>query len=285
MKNIFWHIYVTDEQGGEDGHMKFVKMQGLGNDFICVDNEVCVKDRKSEHAVRLCDRHYGIGADGLIFIGKSDKADKKIEIYNPDGTKAEMCGNGIRCVGRYLYEKEISPKKKIWIETDAGVKVISFKTEDMIEVDMGIPGLTGKGLRGCGRDEIEVDGEKIYFTAVSMGNPHAVIFVEDPDNIDLEKMGYAIEHHPMFPNRTNVEFAKVVDRENITMRVWERGAGETRACGTGACAAAVAAVVNGFADEKVRVGLKGGTLMIRWDRYVNRVWMTGPAVKVFEGEI
>ena len=272
--------------------MKFIKMQGLGNDFICLDSESVEEEKILPFIPRLCDRHYGIGADGVILIKDSDKADRKMEIYNADGTRAKMCGNGIRCIGRYLYENGIDKEKILSIETDSGIKEVGYvEEENMIRVDMGSPCLETRGIPVLGEKDmildqkINVNGEKYRFTAVSMGNPHAVVFVDDPDSICIERTGPAFEYHPLFPDRTNVEFVKVRNSGSMEMRVWERGVGETLACGTGACAATVAAVLNNLTDDKVKVKLKGGNLFVRWNRKVNRVYMTGPAVKVFDGEI
>ena len=271
--------------------MKFVKMQGCGNDFIIFESSDFVTEDLTAWSERVCDRRYGIGADGVIIIRDSDRADKKIEIYNSDGTRAKMCGNGIRCVGRILYDHGMNRKHKISIETDAGIRDLRLAEDNMISVDMGEPLLETKGIPVMGEknimvnERIEVCNTQYKFTAVSMGNPHAVLFVEDTDKINIERIGISLEYHPIFPERTNVEFVKVTDRQNLEMRVWERGAGETPACGTGACAAVVAAVLNNLTDDTVKVKLKGGNLFVRWNRKVNRVYMKGPAVKVFDGEI
>lgn len=285
------HIYKQNDVPGRDV-MKFIKMQGLGNDFICLDGKELNIEEILPNISSLCDRHYGVGADGIILIKDSDKADRQMEIYNADGTRAKMCGNGIRCVGKYLYENSMDKDRVVYIETDTGIRELRFvEEENMIQVDMGSPCLETRGIPVLGEKDIilnqkiEVSGETYRFTAVSMGNPHAVVFVKNPDRICLERTGPAFEYHPLFPDRINVEFVRVRNHAELEMRVWERGVGETLSCGTGACAATVAAVLNNLTDDKVKVKLKGGNLFVRWNRKVNRVYMTGPAVKVFDGEI
>lgn len=323
--------------------MKFTKMQGLGNDYVYVN---CLKEKPehpAEAAKRISDRHFGIGSDGLILICPSEKADFEMVMYNADGSRGEMCGNGIRCVAKYVYDNGLTDQTHISVDTLAGVKYLDLTVEDgkavQIRVDMGepelragkIPILSGAVDEECAVDEeailgeeilgddnrlvgekiteegdrfpeednecsdesdarfidesIVVDGMEYRMTGVSMGNPHAVVFLEDVKHLDIEKIGPKFENHERFPHRINTEFVRVIDRETIEMRVWERGSGETLACGTGACAAAVASILNGLAERRVTVKLPGGDLLIEWDEKSGRVYMTGPAVTVFEGEI
>ena len=286
--------------------MKFTKMHGCGNDYIYVDGskeKVREKD-KPELVRRLSDRHFGIGGDGVIFINPSEEADFEMEMYNMDGTRAEMCGNGIRCVAMFVYDKGLTDKTSISIVSCGKVKHLELSVEDgkvsAIKVNMGQPILKAEEIpvtieNNDGfmiKDDgavisapIEVGGQNYKMTCVSMGNPHAVVFVDDVSSLELEKIGPLFENHACFPRRINTEFVKVLDRENIEMRVWERGTGETLACGTGACASVVASVLNGLTQEQVTVKLLGGNLQIRWDREEDLVYMTGPAATVFEGEI
>lgn len=273
--------------------MKFTKMQGLGNDYVyvnCLEEEV---EHPSETAVQISDRHFGVGADGLILIRPSEQADFEMEMYNADGSRGEMCGNGIRCVAKYVYDYGLTDKTHISIETLGGIKYLDLVVEEgkvkLVKVDMGSPILEaekipikGKGERIL-NEEIRVDGMEYHITGVSMGNPHAVVFLEDVKNLEIEKTGPLFEHHECFPNRVNTEFVHVLDKKHVEMRVWERGSGETLACGTGACAAAVACVLNGLTEDEVTVKLLGGELQIRWDREKNTVYMTGPAEVVFDG--
>ena len=275
--------------------MKFTKMQGLGNDYVYVD---CFKekiDSPSELAVKISDRHFGVGSDGLIMINPSDKADFEMEMYNADGSRGEMCGNGIRCVAKYVYDYGLTDKTRISVETLGGIKYLDLTVENgkvtLVKVDMGQPKLSPEKIPVIADGEqvidepILVDGEGYRMTCVSMGNPHAVIFVdEDVKNLPLEITGPKFENHERFPNRINTEFVRVLDRNTVEMRVWERGSGETLACGTGACAVAVACVLNGLTEEDVTVKLLGGDLQIKWDRENDRVYMTGPAEVVFDGE-
>ena len=263
--------------------MKFTKMQGLGNDYVYVNCfEETVKDPKRT-AVLVSDRHFGIGADGLILIQPSDIADCRMDMYNMDGSRGAMCGNGIRCVGKYAYDHHIVDKTKISVETLSGVKHLDLKAVDgkaqAVTVDMGKPVITSDLP-----EEIVADGTRYEFTGISMGNPHAVVFMDAIEELDLKQIGPGFEMHPRFPDRTNTEFVQVIDRNRIKMRVWERGSGETMACGTGACAAAVACVLAGYTQNRVQVELLGGTLDITWDREKDTVYMTGPAVEVFSGE-
>lgn len=275
--------------------MKFTKMQGLGNDYVYVN---CLKEKIAdppELARKISDRHFGVGSDGLIMINPSDKADFEMEMYNADGSRAEMCGNGIRCVAKYVYDYGLTDKTYISVETLAGIKYLDLTVEDgkvsLVKVDMGQPILepekipvATKGSRVVD-EPLLVDGKEYRMTCVSMGNPHAVIFVdEDVKNLPLEKIGPSFENHICFPKRVNTEFVRVIDRHTAEMRVWERGSGETLACGTGTCAVAVACVLNGLTEDAITVHLLGGDLYIEWDREKNTVYMTGPAEAVFDGE-
>ena len=275
--------------------MKFTKMQGLGNDYVYVN---CLKEKIAdppELARKISDRHFGVGSDGLIMINPSDKADFEMEMYNADGSRAEMCGNGIRCVAKYVYDYGLTDKTYISVETLAGIKYLDLTVENgkvsLVKVDMGQPILepekipvAAKGSRVVD-EPLLVDGKEYRMTCVSMGNPHAVIFVdEDVKNLPLEKLGPSFENHTCFPKRVNTEFVRVTDRHTAEMRVWERGSGETLACGTGACAVAVACALNDLTEDAVTVHLLGGDLYIEWDREKNTVYMTGPAEAVFDGE-
>ncbi len=275
--------------------MKFTKMQGLGNDYVYVN---CLKEKIAdppELARKISDRHFGVGSDGLIMINPSDKADFEMEMYNADGSRAEMCGNGIRCVAKYVYDYGLTDKTYISVETLAGIKYLDLTVENgkvsLVKVDMGQPILepekipvAAKGSRVVD-EPLLVDGKEYRMTCVSMGNPHAVIFVdEDVKNLPLEKIGPSFENHICFPKRVNTEFVRVIDRHTAEMRVWERGSGETLACGTGTCAVAVACVLNGLTEDAITVHLLGGNLYIEWDREKNTVYMTGPAEVVFDGE-
>lgn len=269
--------------------LKFAKYQGLGNDFILLDNMAGKLKLGEKHILKLCDRHFGIGCDQLLIIGSSAKADYKMTLYNQDGSNAEMCGNGIRCLAQYLYSHRITRRKNLDIETGAGI----IKTKisgDMVEVDMGEPELDGPKIPVNRKGQVinsllQTDAGKFKINAVSMGNPHAVIFVKNVKMVPIEQFGPAIENHPVFPRKTNVGFAQVVTRRKISLRVWERGAGATLACGTGACAAVVAGTLNGLTERMVTVSLPGGVLKIRWDAATNRIFIIGPAVEVFTGSI
>lgn len=267
--------------------MKFSKWQGLGNDFIIIDDRDNKYRLMEKQISFLCHRNFGIGCDQLMVVRKSRKADFRMELYNQDGGRAEMSGNGIRCFAMYITGKRLSRKKELEIETDAGIIRPKIKGE-VVAVDMGEPILQGRQIP-MHRDgqvvnaPLETDNGIFNITAVSMGNPHVVIFVSDVEKVNLEKHGPALENHPVFPNRSNVEFAQIVARDRIKLRVWERGAGPTLACGTGACATVVAGVLNGLTKRKVTVSLPGGRLDINWDEETNRVFMTGPAVEVFNG--
>ena len=275
--------------------MKFTKMQGCGNDYIYVDCTKNLIDNIRETAIKVSDRHFGIGSDGLILIRPSDKADFMMDMYNNDGSSGKMCGNGIRCVAKYVYDKGLTNKTSLKIETLSGIKDLELSVENgkvkSVTVDMGSPVMKADAIPVISqKDElinepVEIGGRTYNITCISMGNPHAVVFVDDVDNLALEAIGPLFENHPMFPERVNTEFVLVLDRKHIKMRVWERGSGETLACGTGACASVIACILNGLTDSEVTVTLRGGDLLIRYDEAANKVYMTGPAVTVFEGEI
>lgn len=277
--------------------MKFTKMHGCGNDYIYFD---CTKEKIDDEkaaAVKLSDRHFGIGADGIILIKKSKKADFEMVMYNADGSRGAMCGNGIRCVAKYVYDNGLTDKKSISIESMGAVKYIDIDVKKgravSAKVDMGKPCLDAKSIPViCGSDRavnmpVTVDGDEYKITCVSMGNPHAVVFLDiSPKDFPLEEIGPMFENKSIFPDRTNTEFIRIIDRRNLEMRVWERGSGETLACGTGACAAAVAAIINGYADNDLTVHLLGGELNISWSgNDEDSVFMTGPAETVFSGDI
>lgn len=270
-------------------------MQGIGNDYVYVN---CLKEKVNnpcEVSRFISDRHFGIGSDGLILIKPSEIADFKMEMYNADGSQGEMCGNGIRCVAKYVYDYKLTNKTQITIETLAGIKELELTIKDgkaiLIKVNMGSPTLKPSNIPVLAEGEkvvnepIEVDGKEYRMTCVSMGNPHAVIFMNEIKSLNLEKIGPGFEKHVKFPKRINTEFVRVIDSQTIEMRVWERGSGETLACGTGACATTVASILNGYTKEKVTMKLLGGDLIIEWDKETNKVYMTGPAEIVFEGEI
>ena len=281
--------------------IKFTKMEGLGNDYVYVD---CTKqnlENASNLAKIISDRHFGVGSDGLILIESSKKADFRMQMFNSDGTEAEMCGNGIRCVGKYVYDKGLTDKTTLKIETLAGIKVLNLNVEDgkvkTVKVDMGepildyklIPAKDGKVYKS--RDgikfykvNINIEGDLKELTCVSMGNPHGIDFANNIEKLKIEKFGPIIEVDEHFPNKVNAEFIEILDKHNIKMRVWERGAGETLACGTGACASVVASFLNGYTERNVTVELLGGKLEIEWNKEDNHVYMTGPAETVFEGE-
>lgn len=304
--------------------MKFTKMQGCGNDYIYINGfvEKIPQEEKPELVRRISDRNFGIGGDGAIFINPSAEADFEMEMYNADGSRAEMCGNGIRCVAKFVYEKGLTDKTDISVISCGQIKYLQlFLKEgkvDTVRVNMGAPelrperipvtmGSTGgtagreasnKETAASGEEEpgqtakacviaepILVQGKEYKMTCVSMGNPHAVIFMEDVADLKIEQIGPHFENHERFPKRINTEFVKVLDRKTVQMRVWERGTGETLACGTGCCATVVACILNGLTDDKVTVKLLGGEIEIEWDREADLVYMTGPAVTVFEGEI
>ena len=282
---------------------KFTKMQGCGNDYIYVNGftEKIPQEEKTELVRHISDRHFGIGGDGVIFINPSAEADFEMEMYNADGSRGEMCGNGIRCVAKYVYDKGLTDKTDISVISCGQIKYLQlFLKEgqvDTVRVNMGAPELRPERIpvtvaeAGMPLEKerivnapIIVQGKEYKMTCVSMGNPHAVIFLEDVTNLEIEQIGPYFENHERFPKRINTEFVKVLDKKTVQMRVWERGTGETLACGTGCCATVVACILNGLTDEKVTVKLLGGEIEIEWDREANLVYMTGPAVTVFEGE-
>ncbi|WP_211745325.1 diaminopimelate epimerase [Paenibacillus sp. Marseille-Q4541] len=274
--------------------MEFTKMHGLGNDFVVVYGEKELPHNAAELAIKWCNRFFGIGADGLVYILPSDEADFQMRIINSDGTEAEQCGNAIRCVAKYVYDHGHIDRESITIQTiGAGVQPVLLTVEDgkvsKVRVDMGAPILDGLQIptmidaSPVVNQAIEAGGSGFRFTAVSMGNPHCVIYVDDAVNFDLASWGPKLEVHPLFPKKINVEFATVKDREHIDMRVWERGAGPTLACGTGACATLVSSVLNDVSDRAAWVSLKGGDLFIEWSEEDNHVYMTGPAEVVFTG--
>lgn len=274
--------------------MKFTKMQGLGNDYVYVNGFEEKIENPSKLAVKVSDRHFGIGSDGLILINPSKAADFEMEMYNADGSRGEMCGNGIRCVAKYVYDYGLTDKTQISIETLGGIKYLELTAEEgkvvQVQVDMGKPELRPGKIPVIAEGDtvidapIEVEGKIYKMTGVSMGNPHIVIYMDDIDNLEIEKIGPKFENHKRFPNRINTEFVEVLDRNTVKMRVWERGSGETLACGTGACAVAVACILNGLTEDEVTVKLLGGDLFIKWDREKDTVYMTGPAETVFDGE-
>ena len=278
--------------------MKFTKMHGCGNDYIYVDGarEIIPAERKSEVVKFLSDRHFGIGGDGVIFINPSDVADFEMEMYNMDGSRSEMCGNGIRCVGKYVYDHGLTRKTSLSIVSCGKIKYLELTVEDgkvaKVRVNMGSPVLEAAEIPVVASQSpvvdtpIAVDGREYRMTCVSMGNPHAIVYVDEMiDDETMAKIGPLFEHHERFPRRVNTEFVKVLDRERVQMRVWERGTGETLACGTGACAVTVASILNGLTEDDITVELLGGNLEIFWYREENVVYMTGPATTVFEGEI
>lgn len=275
--------------------MKFTKMHGIGNDYVYVN---CFSEKvgdPSEVAKIVSDRHFGIGSDGLILIKPSEKADFEMEMYNADGSQGAMCGNGIRCVAKYVYDYGLTDKTSITVDTKSGVKYLDLTVEQgkvkEVRVNMGAPVLDAEKIPMIFPKSPVVSqplnvGQEIYeVTAVSMGNPHAVVYMDDVKHLDIEKIGPGFEKHKAFPEGVNTEFVRIIDRKTVEMRVWERGSGETLACGTGACAVAVASVLNGYTEEHVLVHLLGGDLKIFWDREENLVYMTGPAAVVFDGEI
>ena len=273
--------------------MEFTKMHGLGNDYIYIN---CLKEKieqPAEFAKIMSDRNFGIGSDGLILIEKSEVADFKMLMFNADGSMGKMCGNGIRCVGKYVFDYGLTGKTDLSIETSSGLRQLKLYVRNQsvfcVCVNMGAPRYNAHSIPILSekdmviQEPIDIGGKEYRMTGISMGNPHAVVQVEDVWNFPVAEVGRPFELHPRFPERINTEFCQIVDRKRIHMRVWERGAGETKACGTGACAAVVASVLNGLTDEEVTVTLLGGELNVRWDRSVNCVFMTGPAVRVYDG--
>ena len=275
--------------------IKFTKMHGLGNDYVYIDAIHQKIEDESSLAQFVSERHFGIGSDGLILICKSDIANFKMRMFNSDGSEAEMCGNGIRCVAKFVYDKGLTNSTTITVETLAGIKILHLNVKDgkveTVKVDMGEPILKPSEIPVTSEEEItknlilKAEDREFKFTCVSMGNPHAITLLNDTKNFNVEKYGKILEVDKAFPRRTNVEFAEIVDKNNIKMRVWERGAGETLACGTGACATAVACYINGLTQRQVNIELLGGILNIEWNEEDNHIYMTGPAVTVFDGEL
>ncbi len=289
--------------------MRFTKMHGLGNDYIYIDcmdgtfggddrSIVTDSSRLEEISSRLSNRHFGIGGDGIVLILPSDNADFRMRIFNADGSEARMCGNASRCIGKYVYDNQLTEKTDITLETASGVKYLQLKIGadgkvGSVTVDMGEPEFNPRNIpvvtsANQGNVDIKValsNGQEIKLTAVSMGNPHGVVFIDDFNDIDVHSIGRELEVHPIWPDRANIEFAKVVSQKEIIMRVWERGSGETMACGTGSCATAVASALTGRSSDEVTVHLLGGDLTIKWNRDSNHVFMTGTATTVFSGEV
>lgn len=275
--------------------MEFVKMEGCGNDYVYVNGFNTKIDNPNELSKIVSDRHFGIGSDGLIVINPSEVADFKMSMYNADGSEGKMCGNGIRCVAKYVYDYKMIDKEVITVETLAGIKTLKLNVENgkvkTVRVNMGSPIIHAKDVPVISDKEkvinepVVIDGKEYGITCVSMGNPHAITFVDDTDSLKIEKIGPAFEKNEIFPDRVNTEFIQIIDRKTIKMRVWERGSGETLACGTGACASVVACVLNNLTDNKVTVKLLGGDLKIKYDTDENTVYMTGPARIAFTGNI
>ncbi|HNR87855.1 MAG TPA: diaminopimelate epimerase [Spirochaetota bacterium] len=273
--------------------MPFTKMHGIGNDYLYLDARTRAVKNPGRLSREMSDRHFGVGSDGLILVMKSKRADFRMRIFNPDGSEAEMCGNGIRCFAKYVYDRRFTKKTVMAIETMAGIMPVRVSVRggkvSAATVDMGEPVLQREripmiGAPGMVIDEpLPLDGVRFNVTSLSMGNPHAVIYVEDVERFPVEKYGPLIERHDLFPNRTNVEFVEVVNDREIIQRTWERGTGETLACGTGASAAVVAGCLSRNAARSVTVRLRGGALRVEWKERDNRVYLTGPAVEVFEG--
>lgn len=273
--------------------MKFTKMHGLGNDYVYVDTfEQSVPD-PAAMAIAVSRPHFGVGADGLVLIGPSTEADYAMRMFNADGSEGEMCGNAVRCIGKYVHDRGLTAKTRVTLATRGGIKTLELQLQggsvEQVTVDLGEPALGPASLpvtlAGAQvlNHPLSIDGQTHHISCVSMGNPHAVIFVDDPRAVDVHGIGRQIEHHPLFPKRTNVEFVRVWRRDLLEMRVWERGSGETLACGTGAAASLVAAVLNGLADRSAVVQLTGGELHVHWDARDNHVYQTGPATFVFDG--
>ncbi|MFQ6809606.1 MAG: diaminopimelate epimerase [Blautia sp.] len=275
--------------------MKFTKMQGIGNDYVYVNCFTEKVENPSQVAVRVSDRHFGIGSDGLILIKPSDVADFEMEMYNADGSQGAMCGNGIRCVAKYVYDYHLTDKTSISVNTKSGIKYLDLTVKNgkvkEVKVNMGAPVLKTAEIPMIYSKEqviaqpLNINQNLYEVTAVSMGNPHVIVYMNDVKNLKIEEVGPYFEKSSVFPESVNTEFVRVIDRNTVEMRVWERGSGETLACGTGACAVAVACVLNGYTEEQVTVKLLGGDLKIFWDREANLVYMTGPAEVVFDGEI
>lgn len=274
---------------------KFTKMHGCGNDYVYVNGFTETIENPEQAAIFVSDRHKGIGSDGLIMILPSDVADFKMKMYNADGSEGAMCGNGVRCIAKYVYDYGLTDKTTVSLETNAGIKQLYLTVENgkvsMVRVDMGHPILTAKEIPVVAESEqvidapIEVGGISYHMTCVSMGNPHAVVFVPDTEQLPLHEIGPLFEYHKAFPDRVNTEFVQILDRKNVNMRVWERGSGETLACGTGTCATVVACVLNDLTENEITVHLRGGDIIVSYDRNTDVVTMTGPATVVFDGEI
>ena len=275
--------------------MKFTKMEGCGNDYVYVNGFDTKIEDPNKLSEIVSNRHFGIGSDGLIVINPSDVADFKMSMYNADGSEGKMCGNGIRCVAKYVYDNKMTDKTTITVETLSGIKTLVLNVEDdkvkTVRVNMGSPILESAKVPVVSEKDkvidepVMVNNKEYRITCVSMGNPHAITIVDDTESFDVKKYGEELEVNKAFPRRANVEFVQIVDKNTIKMRVWERGAGETLACGTGACATAVACNLNGLTDRKVTIKLLGGNLKIEWNAENNHVYMTGPATTVFEGEL
>ncbi len=275
--------------------MKFTKMEGCGNDYVYVNGFEYKIKNPSEMAIKVSDRNFGIGSDGLIIVNPSNVADCKMSMYNLDGSEGKMCGNGIRCVGKFFYDYKMTDKDVITVETLSGIKTLKLNVEEgkvkTVRVDMGSPIIKATEVPVVSNKEtvidepVIIDNKEYYVTCVSMGNPHCVTFIDDVDDLEIEKIGPSFENDKMFPDKVNTEFVQVIDRDTVKMRVWERGSGETKACGTGACAVAVACILNNKTNNKVTVKLLGGDLLIEYDQENNIVYMTGPANITFTGEI
>ena len=274
--------------------MRFTKMHGIGNDYIFINCFEEVVEDPERLALQMSQQHFGVGGDGLVLIESSETADFGMRIFNADGSEAEMCGNAARCIGKYVYERGMTRKTGLTLETKSGIRLLELTAEkgkvSRIKVDMGSPELNPRNIAVdlpgeiVLRHRLQIMGQNWYITCVNMGNPHCVIFVKDPEAIDVATLGPMFENHPLFPRRTNVEFVRVIRRDVLQMRVWERGAGETLACGTGAAAALVAAVLSGLSDRTIQMKLTGGNLELSWNAEDNHVYQSGPAEYVFDGK-
>ncbi|OHD65740.1 MAG: diaminopimelate epimerase [Spirochaetes bacterium RBG_13_51_14] len=275
--------------------MKFTKMQGTGNDYIIIDGRKQKIPNLKKISISMCDRHYGIGSDGVLILLDSRTANYRMRIINPDGSEAEMCGNGIRCFAKYLYDNRLTAARQIEIETVAGIKKLQLNVKnrrvESVIVNMGKPILQRERIPMIGKPGMVInealqldDGTRFNITSVSMGNPHAVIFVEEIDKFPIEKYGPLVENHTLFPNRTNVEFVKVVSQKEVIQRTWERGTGETLSCGTGASAVTAACILNKLTNRKLQIHLRGGDLSTEWREKDDNIYLAGPAVEVFRGE-
>jgi len=289
-------LYIlTTKQNRMNAMIKFTKMQGTGNDYLIIDSRKRSVPNLKKLAVSISNRHYGVGSDGILILLNSKTADYRMRIFNPDGSEAEMCGNGIRSFAKYLYDNRIINKKQVDIETAAGIKKlvlnVTNKKVRSVVVNMGAPILQRERIPMIGKPGMVInealrldDGTTFDITSLSMGNPHLVVFVEDIDRFPVEKYGPLLENHPLFPNRTNVEFVKVISRKEVSQRTWERGTGETLSCGTGASAVTAACILNKITDRKILIHLRGGDLKTEWREDDNNIYLTGPAVEVFRGE-